>query len=100
MEITPELLLEKLATVIDPEVGLNIVDMGLVYEARYRDGLAWVQMTLTTPGCPMSSYLTGEAEAALRTLPGVRTVQVELVWSPPWSPGKIRPQALEELRNR
>jgi metal-sulfur cluster biosynthetic enzyme len=98
--LTPALVLEKLKEVIDPEVGLNVVDMGLVYDVRVAPEGITVEMTLTTPGCPMSSYLTQQVRAALDDLHGAGEPTVQLVWSPPWSPAKIRPEAMAELRRR
>jgi metal-sulfur cluster biosynthetic enzyme len=81
-------------------VGLNIVDMGLVYGIEFpEDGVIQVHMTLTTRGCPMGSYMTGEVQRTLGALSGVREVKVEIVWEPQWSPGRIKPGALEALHN-
>ena len=99
MTFSKEIITEKLTEVIDPEVGLNIIDMGLVYDIEIRDSDIFVQMTLTTPGCPMSSYLTGATRSALAALDGVGEVDVELVWEPPWSPERINLEALERLRS-
>lgn len=91
-------VMEKLSGVIDPEVGLNIVDMGLVYGVAVNDSVVEVYMTLTTKGCPMGPYITNEVDAAVRSIEGVRDVKIELVWDPPWSSDRIKPEALEELR--
>lgn len=91
-------VLEVLRTVIDPEVGINIVDMGLVYDVIINNDEVEVRMTLTTQGCPMSNYITTEADAAVRSLDGVNLVMVNLVWDPPWSPDMIDPVALEEMK--
>ncbi len=92
-------VMEKLQSVIDPEVGLNIVDMGLIYDISINDGAVEVCMTLTTRGCPMSAYMNEEVNAALRSLEGVRDVKVNLVWDPPWSSSRIKPEALKALRS-
>ena len=99
MNPSQELVMTCLQGVIDPEVGLNIVDMGLVYGIRIEDGVVEVRMTLTTQGCPMGSYITQEVRSCLGALEGVREVRVELVWEPAWNPGKIKPEALEMLRS-
>lgn len=91
-------VMEKLSGVIDPEVGLNIVDMGLVYGVAVNDSAVEVRMTLTTQGCPMGPYMNQEVDAALRSIEGVRDVKIEIVWDPPWSPDRIKPEALEALR--
>jgi metal-sulfur cluster biosynthetic enzyme len=87
-----------LRQVIDPEVGLDVLTMGLIYRiTAYGDALH-VEMTLTTPGCPMGDYLTGEVQAALEAVEGVRTAGVELTFEPPWHPGMIDREAAEALR--
>lgn len=95
---TADQVMEKLQGVIDPEVGLSIVDMGLIYGVAVQDGAVEVCMTLTTRGCPMSSYMNQEVNAAVRSIEGVHDVKVEIVWEPPWSPDRIKPEALEALR--
>jgi metal-sulfur cluster biosynthetic enzyme len=88
-EISDDTILETLRQVIDPEIGCNIVDLGLVYSVAMVDGLVTIKMTLTTPGCPMHETICGGVQNVLRELPGVRDVQVDLVWEPPWNPGMM-----------
>lgn len=83
---TYEQLMEKLREVNDPEINLSIVDLGLVYDVQYENGDVLVTMTLTSPGCPLGPVIRGEAYAKLRELPGVKDVDVQIVWSPPWDP--------------
>jgi metal-sulfur cluster biosynthetic enzyme len=80
-------ILAALKTVIDPELGINIVDLGLVYKAvRNANGID-VALTMTTPACPLGEMMTEEIKLALRNrFPGTPDVRVELVWDPPWSP--------------
>jgi metal-sulfur cluster biosynthetic enzyme len=93
---SPELVLAALSEVYDPEIGIDIVSLGLVYGSRIDDdGLLTIDMTLTTPYCPMGSLIQGQAHAVCHGLPGVKDVHVELVWSPPWDP---RTMASEEAR--
>jgi metal-sulfur cluster biosynthetic enzyme len=81
---------EALKTVVDPELGLNVVDLGLVYGVSVEDGRVYVAMTMTTPGCPLHESLTRMADMAIRfRVPGVDQVVVDLVWDPPWSPDRI-----------
>jgi len=87
--ITDELVLETLRQVIDPEIGCNIVDLGLVYRYAYADGTLTVVMTLTTPGCPMHDMLAEGVKNVLLTLEGVTAVNVEVVWDPPWHPAMM-----------
>ena len=90
-------LAEGLRTVIDPEVGLNIVDLGLIYDLQIDDGTALVLLTMTTPACPMSSYIKQQVGGVLQRTPGLRRGVVELVWDPPWSPQMIAPDARARL---
>jgi len=94
-----EQLIQALRQVIDPELRMNIVDLGLVYSAEMiDDGQAEVAMTLTAPGCPLAGMLTEMAEAAIwRQVPGAKSVRVRLVWSPPWQPSMMSDVAKEEL---
>ena len=84
-----ELVYAALREVIDPEIGCNIVDLGLVYDVNIRGGVVQVRMTLTTPGCPMSESLAWGVKQALLTLPPVTDAEVELVWDPPWNPAMM-----------
>lgn len=81
-----------LRRVKDPELNLNIVDLGLIYDVTVDGGTVRVDMSLTSPGCPSGPEIMGEAEQQLRTLPGVTDVQMNLVWSPPWTPERIEPR--------
>lgn len=81
--------LETLRDVIDPEVGLNIVDLGLVYGIDAVGGSLQVQLTMTTPACPLGEQIQRDAEERLRTVAGVDDVTVELVWEPAWTPDRI-----------
>lgn len=97
--VTDELVYTALREVIDPELGINIVDLGLVYSLEISDsGSVAVIMTLTTPGCPMHASFRNEIEVALwRTLPELQGVTVELTWDPPWTPAMITPEGRAEL---
>lgn len=87
--LTDELVLETLRQVIDPEIGCNIVDLGLVYRFAYAAGKLTVTMTLTTPGCPMHDSIAAGVKNILLTLEGVAEVEVEVVWDPPWHPSMM-----------
>ncbi len=91
-------ILDALHDVIDPELGINVVELGLVYDVAAHDGDVHVQMTMTTPACPLGESLTSEAEAAIRRkVPGVRSVRVDLVWDPAWNPSMMSGAAKERL---
>lgn len=84
--------------VVDPELGINIVDLGLVYDLNVDDELVCVEMTMTTPACPLHDYLTEQVEQAIRAeMPDVRSVAVHLVWDPPWGPERMSRVARQEL---
>lgn len=85
----------KLAEVMDPEINLSIVELGLVYDITFDAGDVIVTMTLTSPGCPLGPIIRGEVYAKLRELPGVKDVDVQIVWNPPWDP---RTMASEDVR--
>ncbi|TFG62490.1 MAG: metal-sulfur cluster assembly factor [Gemmatimonadales bacterium] len=87
-----ELVREALKGVIDPELGLNIVDLGLVYDVEVEDGLATVTMTLTSPGCPAGGMIMSGAQEAARGAEGINDADVRLVWKPLWSPDRIDPE--------
>ena len=93
-----EAVLEALHEVIDPELGVNIVDLGLVYDVAIgSDGDVAITMTLTTPGCPLGGYLEDEINGCLRRFPAVRAVSVDLVWEPPWGPAAMTDAAKRQL---
>jgi metal-sulfur cluster biosynthetic enzyme len=92
---TIEELYEKLAEVKDPEINLGIVELGLVYDIAYDDGDVLITMTLTSPGCPLGPVIRGEAYAKLKEVPGVKDVDVQIVWNPPWDP---RTMASEDVK--
>jgi len=81
-----------LRRVKDPELNLNIVDLGLVYDVTVDGANIRVDMSLTSPGCPSGPEIMGEAEQQLKTIPGVGEVTMNLIWSPPWTPERIEPR--------
>ncbi len=97
--ISESLINDALRTVIDPEPGVNIIDLGLVYKAAVgNDGRIAITMTLTTPGCPMHASFAEEIEQTLWTaIPGLTGVDVNLVWEPRWSPMMMSEEALAQL---
>jgi metal-sulfur cluster biosynthetic enzyme len=92
-EISPDIAKLALRKVKDPELGLNIVDLGLVYEIVVdANNNIHVDMTLTSPGCPAGPQIMTDVERALQALPGVGDVELNLVWSPYWTPERIEPR--------
>ena len=96
--LTPSLVRGMLRTVLDPELGVNIVDLGLVYDvATDPQGRVAIEMTLTTPGCPLGGFLDDQIRACLAQLPQISDVRVDLVWEPPWQPEAMSDAAKEQL---
>ncbi|MCC6948405.1 MAG: metal-sulfur cluster assembly factor [Bradyrhizobiaceae bacterium] len=93
-----EELLQALKAVIDPELGFNIVDLGLVRRAVWQDGAIEVAITPTSPSCPVTQLLIYDAEDALRRrFPDARSIRVELVWDPPWTADRLSEEARLQL---
>ncbi|MCS4488049.1 metal-sulfur cluster assembly factor [Streptococcus sciuri] len=82
-------ILEALEMVIDPELGIDIINLGLVYEIRFDEGEVEIDMTLTTMGCPLADLLTDQIYDVMRDIPEVTNVEVKLVWVPAWSVEKM-----------
>ena len=105
MPISKEEVLTALKECYDPEIPVNIVDLGLIYEVRIKAteavGLQGddveIEMTLTAQGCPSSGQITGDVKRRLLSLPGVADAQVELVWYPQWSPERLSADARKQL---
>ncbi|HMU40351.1 MAG TPA: metal-sulfur cluster assembly factor [Pseudomonadota bacterium] len=86
-----------LFSVIDPELGMNIVELGLVYRIDVLGDSVEVDLTMTTPACPLGEHIANEAKHAIEAIPGVVLAEVNLVWDPPWTPSRMSPQAKEAL---
>ncbi|MGQ4808191.1 Fe-S protein maturation auxiliary factor SufT [Candidatus Entotheonellaceae bacterium PAL068K] len=86
-----------LKQIYDPEVGINIVDMGLIYSLDIEANKVDITMTLTSPACPAGPQILGQIESYLRTLEDVEDVDITVVWSPPWSPDMLSEEARDEL---
>ena len=95
--VTEDQAREALKRIEDPEVGLNIVDLGLVYDIDIDGSTVNVKMTLTSPGCPVGPQLLGGAKLVLIELDEVEEANIELVWEPYWSPDRINPEHREIL---
>lgn len=91
--VTPEAVRKALRAVKDPELGLNIVDIGLVYDITVSDqGDAHVKMTLTSPGCPSGPEIMEDARVVVQQMDGINSAEVELVWEPYWTPDRMDPR--------
>lgn len=95
--ITEEQIYNTLRKLIDPELGVNIVDLGLVYDVQIQDGQIAIRMTLTTRGCPMHASFVQAVERAVKEIRGVTGVTVEIVWEPAWNPDMISPEGRQAL---
>ncbi|MGH7066521.1 MAG: metal-sulfur cluster assembly factor [Acetobacteraceae bacterium] len=98
--VTAEDVRTALHDVIDPELGFNIVDLGLIYEIGIEGGLVDVAMTMTTPGCPAEHYIVSAVEQRAADIPGVTGIFVNVVWTPPWSPKRMSPVAKAHFQIR
>ncbi len=90
-------VIEALRSIFDPEIPVNIYDLGLIYGVDIEDGHAKVTMTLTTPHCPVAESMPAEVELRVGAVPGVGSAEVNLVWDPPWDPQKMSDEAKLEL---
>ncbi len=96
-ELLPRVL-EALKTVRDPEIPVNLVDLGLIYELiANKDGIVYIEMTLTAPSCPVAGELPGQVHDAVAEVEGVNDVRVKLVWEPPWEKDRMSEEAKLEL---
>lgn len=92
-----KLIREALRGVIDPELHINIVDLGLIYDVREEGGEVEVEMTLTTPGCPLAPVIDKLVREAVMKVEGIREVSLELIWDPPWTQEMMSEEAKVEL---
>jgi FeS assembly SUF system protein len=95
--VTKEEVINILKTIYDPEIPIDIYNLGLVYEIKVEDGVVYIKMTFTTPACPMVNYVVQEVVEKVKKLQGVKDVKVELVWDPPWSPEMISEEYKKKL---
>jgi metal-sulfur cluster biosynthetic enzyme len=98
--LTERQVLDVLTEVIDPEIGMNIVDLGLIYDVRVQGSAVRVQMTLTTPGCPMHESIASGVRMALLNRDEVQEAEVEIIWDPPWNPAMMTPEGRAQLERR
>lgn len=95
--VTKEAVLEQLKQVFDPEIPINVVDLGLIYDVSIDQNNVAVEMTLTAPGCSVGPYIAQQAEWAISELDEVEDVQIEMVFDPPWSPEMVSEEAKIQL---
>lgn len=92
-----ERIRELLRLVYDPELGISIVDLGLVYDIQFEANKVYIKMTLTTPGCPMHDMITGGVDFILKDRLDIADVEVDVVWEPKWSPDMISDEGKKTL---
>ena len=95
--LTRDDVLNALRQVNDPELGINLVDLGLIYGVEIVEGKVQVDMTLTTPGCPMHSFIARQAWHAVNNLAGATDTTIRIVWEPRWTPDRLSPAARTQL---
>ena len=97
MPVSRDRVMEVLHTCYDPEIPIDIVDLGLVYDVEVKDDVVHVKMTLTSQGCPSAQQIPDDMRRKLSALEGVREASVEVVWDPPWHPDRISPEGKQKL---
>lgn len=97
MELSEPQVLDALRAVVDPEMGIDIVALGLIYDVRIEGAHVTIRMTLTLRGCPMHDSIVSGVKLVVLNLPGVKNVAVETVWDPPWSPAMMAEEAQRGL---
>ncbi len=97
MPVSEEQVWEVLRNCYDPEIPINIVDLGLIYAVKVEDDKVYVRMTLTAPGCPAHAFISENVRQQLKQLPGVSDANVEVVWDPPWHPSRMSEEAKRRL---
>ena len=86
-----EQIKKALTNVVDPDIGIDVVSLGLIYEVKVNDGKVFILFTLTFPGCPYADFLLEEVKEAALSVEGVKTVDVKLTFTPPWTPDRVDP---------
>ena len=95
--VSQDQIIDKLRECIDPELGVNIIDLGLIYSVNIEGPRINVLMTMTTPGCPLDSYFVQDITSKLKTIKGISDVSVELTFDPPWAPAKMSQESKDLL---
>ena len=91
-------IIEALRTIFDPEIPVNVYELGLIYDVKVEpSGAVGIRMTLTSPNCPAAQSLPSEVEAKVKAVPGVTDTKIEIVWEPPWEPSKMSEAAKLQL---
>ena len=95
--VSKEDVMKVLKECYDPELGISLVDLGLIYDVQVKNDNVQIKMTLTSPGCPMHSIMVNEVEEKVKNMKGVKSVKVDLVWDPPWTPDRMSKELRKKL---
>ena len=95
--VTEEVVFEHLRGVLDPELGINIVDLGLIYDVKVKNNDVWILMTLTFPGCPLGGIIKKEVNEKLSTIKNLSKIDLKITFDPPWDLSKISEEARAEI---
>ncbi|MCL4345907.1 MAG: metal-sulfur cluster assembly factor [Candidatus Thermoplasmatota archaeon] len=95
--VTKEEILEELKIVEDPEIGMDVVNLGLIYDVQIDGDKVYIKMTMTAPTCPVTPWILSEVQKIVENMAGVEMADVELVWEPPWKPDRMSDVAREAL---
>ncbi|MGP6219715.1 metal-sulfur cluster assembly factor [Caldiplasma sukawensis] len=99
--VTKEQILEELKVVEDPEIGMDVVNLGLIYDIQIGEmpegAKVYIKMTMTAPTCPVTPWILSEVQKIVENMEGVEMADVELVWEPPWNPSMMSEEAREQL---
>ena len=96
--VTKEDIMKVLEEVIDPEIGLNVVDLGLIYDVQItEDNIVKIKMTLTTPGCPLGAFIAADVDRRVKAIDGVKDAKIEVTFDPPWTPDRMSDKAKKML---
>jgi len=95
--VSKEDVMKVLKECYDPELGISLVDLGLIYDVQVKNDKVIIKMTLTTPGCPMHSFMVNDVEEKVKNIKGVKDVKVDLVWDPPWTPDRMSKELRKKL---
>ncbi len=95
--VTKSQVMKALEKCNDPEIPVNIVDLGLIYDVKVTGAKVKIKMTMTSPHCPMVSFITEDAKQTVLKMKGVKNVEVELVWDPPWTPDRMKASVRKKM---
>lgn len=96
--VTKEDVIKVLKKVYDPEIPINVYDLGLIYNIKVENDVVYIDMTMTSPACPLTFFVVSMVKSAVKGIKGVKDVKVRLVWDPPWSPERATEEGKKKLK--